>query len=109
MTANSDSAGFGMTWVFVATTAFLTECVKQQAAGAFALGNLLRNPGAAVAAVVIQPLVNKMGVGWCFTGLAIMDLILVGSAVTILNKKCPGWRKERNEKMAAAMRAKKMP
>lgn len=28
-----------MNWVFVATTAFLTECVQQQAAGAFALGN----------------------------------------------------------------------
>lgn len=98
-----------MTWVFIATTAFLTECAKQQAAGAFALGNLLRNPGAAIAAVVIEPLISKMGVGWCFTGLAIMDLILVGSAVIILNIKCPGWRKERNAKMAAAARAKKTP
>jgi hypothetical protein len=62
-----------MTWVFVTTTAFLTECVKQQAAGAFALGNLLRNPAAAVGAVLIQPLVSKMGVGWCFSGLAIID------------------------------------
>ncbi|KAH8657509.1 major facilitator superfamily transporter [Tricladium varicosporioides] len=101
--------GFGMTWVFIATTAFLTECVKQQAAGAFALGNLLRNPGAAIAAVVIEPLITKMGVGWCFTGLAIMDLVLVGSAVIILNIKCPGWRKERNAKMAAAAKAKKTP
>ncbi|CAG8960555.1 hypothetical protein HYFRA_00013378 [Hymenoscyphus fraxineus] len=99
--------GFGNSWVFVATTAFLTECVKQQAAGAFALGNLLRNPGAAVAAVVIQPLVSKMGVGWCFTGLAIVDLILVGNAVILLRIKCPGWRKERMAKMAAAAAAKK--
>ena len=98
-----------MTSVFIATTAFLTECAKQQAAGAFALGNLLRNPGAAVAAVVIQPLVDKMGVGWCFTGLAIMDLVFVGSAVIILKIKCPGWRKERNAKMAAAMRMTKTP
>jgi len=50
-----------------------------------------------------------MGVGWCFTGLAIMDLVLIGTAVIVLNKKCPGWRKERNEKMAAAILAKKNP
>nr|XP_036582855.1 putative dityrosine transporter [Colletotrichum truncatum]KAF6791751.1 putative dityrosine transporter [Colletotrichum truncatum] len=73
--------GFGMNWVFVATTAFLTECVAQQAAAAFALGNMLRNPGAAIAALVIPSLVTKMGSGWCFTGLALLDLILVGSAV----------------------------
>lgn len=80
--ADSDaSAGFGMNWVFVTTTAFLTECVAQQAAGAFALGNMLRNPGAAVAAVIIPSLVSKMGSGWCFTGLALLDLVLVGSAV----------------------------
>ncbi|KAH6662355.1 major facilitator superfamily domain-containing protein [Halenospora varia] len=88
--------GFGMTWVFVATTAFLTECVKQQAAGAFALGNLLRNPGAVVAAVVTQPL-------------QIMDLVLVDNAVIILRKKYPGWREERNAKMAAMIKAKKTP
>lgn len=70
-----------MNWVFVTTTAFLTECVAQQAAGAFALGNMLRNPGAAIAAVLIPTLVNKLGTGWCFTGLAILDLIVVGSAV----------------------------
>lgn len=70
-----------MNWVFVATTAFLTECVQQQAAGAFALGNLLRNPAAAISALLIPTLVNKMGAGWCFTGLALVDLVLVGGAV----------------------------
>lgn len=70
-----------MNWVFVTTTAFLTECVAQQAAGAFALGNMLRNPGAAIAAVIIPSLVSRMGSGWCFTGLALLDFVLVGSAV----------------------------
>lgn len=74
-------AGFGMSWVFVATTAFLGECVPLQAAGAFALGNMLRNPGAAIAAVVYPPLVRRMGVGWLFTGFALLDLVVVGGAV----------------------------
>ena len=113
-------AGFGMNWVFVTTTAFLTECVAQQAAGAFALGNMLRNPGAAIAAVIIPTLVTKMGSGWCFTGLAILDLVLVGSAVIgechwvtmtskvianfipVLQIKSPKWRAARAAKMKAA-------
>ncbi|KAI0003455.1 major facilitator superfamily transporter [Xylariaceae sp. FL0662B] len=94
--------GFGMNWVFVATTAFLTECVAQQAAGAFALGNMLRNPGAAIAALVLPSLVNRMGSGWCFTGLALLDLVLVGSAVIVLRLKAPGWRAARAAKMAQA-------
>lgn len=85
-----------MTWVFVTSTSFLTECVPTQAASVFALGGLLRNPAAAVAAVIIQPLVGKMGLGWCFTGLAIMDLVLVGGAVVLLKLKSPSWRKQRD-------------
>ncbi|OAA40245.1 Major facilitator superfamily domain, general substrate transporter [Metarhizium rileyi] len=48
--------GFGMSWVFVTTTTYLTECVPLQAAGAFALGNMLRNPGAATACVLYPSL-----------------------------------------------------
>lgn len=65
----------------MATTAFLGEAVPLQAAGAFALGNMLRNPGAAIAAVVYPPLVRRMGVGWFFTGFALLDLFVVGGAV----------------------------
>ena len=70
-----------MSWVFVATTAFLGECAPLQAAGAFALGNMLRNPGAAIASVVYPPLVARMGLAWFFTGFALLDLVVVGGAV----------------------------
>lgn len=70
-----------MSWVFVATAAFLGECVPLQAAGAFALGNMLRNPGAAIAAVLYPPLVGRMGIAWFFTGFAVLDLVLVGGSV----------------------------
>lgn len=87
-----------MSWVFVGATAFLTECVPKQAAGAFSLGNLLRNPAAAIAAAIINPLVKKMGWGWCFTGLALLDLLVVGSLVILLRIRSPHWRKQRNVK-----------
>lgn len=70
-----------MSWVFIATTAFLSEAAPRQAAGAFALGNMLRNPGAAIAALVLPLLVARMGVGWFFSGLGILDLVVVGGAV----------------------------
>ncbi|KAM4063506.1 major facilitator superfamily protein [Hirsutella rhossiliensis] len=84
--------GFGMSWVFIATTAFLSECAPRQAAGAFALGNMLRNPGAAIAAVILPPLVSRMGVGWFFTGLGLLDLVVVGGAVIVLRVYGPVWR-----------------
>ncbi|KAG6030883.1 hypothetical protein E4U41_007743 [Claviceps citrina] len=95
-------AGFGMSWVFVATTAFLGECVPLQAAGAFALGNMLRNPGAAIAAVVYPALVRRMGPGWFFTGFAALDFVVVGGSVIVLRIYGPHWRK----KKAAANAAK---
>jgi hypothetical protein len=91
-----------MSWVFVTTTAFLTECVPKQAAGAFALGNLLRTPGAAIAAVVIHPLITRMGSGWCFTGLALLDLLVVGGGVMVLKHKSPAWREAKTEREIAS-------
>ncbi|CEJ80863.1 hypothetical protein VHEMI01023 [[Torrubiella] hemipterigena] len=89
-------AGFGMSWVFVATTAFLGECVPLQAAGAFALGNMLRNPAAAIAAVIYPSLKSNMGIGWFFTGFAILDLVVVGGTVLILRCYGPYWRKKKD-------------
>ncbi|QUC19598.1 uncharacterized protein UV8b_03839 [Ustilaginoidea virens] len=87
--------GFGMSWVFVATTAFLGECAPLQAAGAFALGNMLRNPGAAIASVVYPPLVARMGLAWFFTGFALLDLVVVGGAVIVLRVKGEHWRRKK--------------
>ncbi|KAJ5280945.1 MFS transporter [Penicillium angulare] len=92
--------GFGMSWMFVASNAFLTSCVAQQAAGAFALGNMLRSPAAAVAAAIIAPLVQKMGWGYCFLGLALLNLVGVGSMLVVLQAQSPRWRKERSANMA---------
>lgn len=89
--------GFGMTWVFVTTTAYLTECSKTQPATNVAIANCLRNVAAAICSVVVDPLVGKMGVGWCFTGLALLDLIGVGIWVALIVYG-PQWRRRRDER-----------
>lgn len=70
-----------MTWVFITTTSYLTESFKKTPATLVALASLFRNPAAAVAAVVVQPLYERMGIGWCFSGLAMVEL---GCALSIL-------------------------
>lgn len=90
--------GFGMSSVFITTTAFLTEAIPKQAALSFALGNMLRNPGAAVAAVLAPTLVKKMGWGWCFTGLGLLDLVAVGGSVMWLRLWGTQWRQKRRNK-----------
>ncbi|EAW12452.1 putative MFS transporter [Aspergillus clavatus NRRL 1] len=87
--------GFGMSWMFVASNAFLTSCVPQRAAGAFALGNMLRSPAAAVAAVIIEPLVRRMTWGYCFLGLGLLDLLGIGVMLIVLRIHSPRWRQRK--------------
>lgn len=88
--------GFGMTWVFVTTTTYLTECSTKQPATNVAIGNFFRNAAAAISSVIIDQLIKKMGFGWCFTGLALIDLIGIGFVV-ILMVYGPKWRREWEE------------
>ncbi|KAB8077341.1 major facilitator superfamily domain-containing protein [Aspergillus leporis] len=97
--ASTFLVGFGMSWIFVTTNAFLTECIRQQAAQAFALGNMLRSPAAAVTAAIIHPLTVRIGWGWCFTGLSIINFVLVGFTVVLLRFKSPEWRRRRATQM----------
>ncbi|KAI5958808.1 DTR1 [Candida theae] len=85
--------GFGMTWVLVATTTYLTECSIAQPSANVAIGNLMRNLSAAVCTAIIDILVKKMGFGWCMTGLGLLNLIGIGFVVILL-KKGPQWRKK---------------
>ncbi|KAI5962376.1 DTR1 [Candida pseudojiufengensis] len=86
-------SGFGMTWVFVTTTTYLTECSTGQPSANVAIGNLMRNISAAICTVIIDELIKKMGFGWCLTGLAMLDLIGI-VMVLILIKNGKKWREE---------------
>lgn len=98
-------AGFGMTWVFVTNTTYLTECSPGLPASLVAIASFFRNMGAAIASVVIDPLVKKMTFGWCFTGLALIDLFSVAMVIALMVKG-PEWRKKLEESKKAAATAK---
>lgn len=78
--------GFGMTWVFVSNTTYLTECSTGQPASNVAIGNFMRNIAAAISSVIIERLIQKMGFGWCFTGLALIDIIGIICTICFLLK-----------------------
>lgn len=65
-----------MTWLFVISTTLLMECVPTQPASISALKVCLRNQAVAVAAVIIQPVVEKMGLDFCMNALYIKDFVL---------------------------------
>jgi len=67
----------------VSSTSYQTECMPTSAAALIALSGLLRNVAAAIAAAIMDSILNAMGYGWCFTGLAIMYPVCIGGLLFI--------------------------
>ncbi|KAL2859116.1 major facilitator superfamily domain-containing protein [Aspergillus lucknowensis] len=82
--AASALAAIGTAIVFVTSTSFQTECAPAQAATIVALAGLVRNIAAAIAAAIVDSLVERMGYGWCFTGVAILDVVCVLGILLII-------------------------
>ncbi|KAL1656139.1 Dityrosine transporter 1 [Didymella pomorum] len=76
----------GTSIVFVTSTSFQTECDPAQTASLVALGGLLRNIAAALAAVVMDGLLKKAGVGWTFTIFGVMDILCIPGILLIIFK-----------------------
>lgn len=102
--AFSFMAGFGMTWVFVINTTYLTECAPAMPASLVAIASFFRNSGAAISSVIIEPLISKMGVGWCFTGLAFIDFFGLAMVLALI-KFGPKWRHNLEQKKLRAKEA----
>ncbi len=62
--------GLGSMIVFGAATTMLTEFMPRRSSGGIAINNFVRNICSCVGAVVTQPLINAMGVGWLCTAVA---------------------------------------
>ncbi|KAF2648818.1 MFS general substrate transporter [Lophiostoma macrostomum CBS 122681] len=76
-------AGVGTGIIMVTSSSYQTECQPTAAALLVALSGLLRNAASSIASAIIDSLVDSMGYGWCFTGLAIMDVLCIGGLIFI--------------------------
>lgn len=90
--------GAGMSWMFVLNTAYLTECATGQPATIVAIGNMMRNFAAAISSWIVDKLIIKMGFGWCFTGLAFLNLVSI-AFIFLTMKYGPTWRYNYKKKM----------
>lgn len=67
----------------VLSTSYQTEAMPSSAAALVAIAGLMRQVAAAIAGAIIDSLLKAMGYGWCFTGLAILDLVCILGLVFI--------------------------
>ncbi|KAI1353922.1 major facilitator superfamily domain-containing protein [Xylaria sp. FL0043] len=81
--AASAVAAVGTGLVMVTSTAYQTECQPGATASLVALAGLLRNLGSAISAAIIDGLLGRLGIGWFFTGLAILDALWILGLVHI--------------------------
>lgn len=86
-----------MTWIFVTSASYQTECFPTQVASLIALAGLLRYTAAAITAVIINRLADLMGYGWCFTGLALLVSLGI-PGVFVIMKWGPGFRRALEDK-----------
>lgn len=84
---------FGISWVLVTNTTYLTECATGLPATNVAFGNVIRNAAAAICSVIIHELTVKMGYGWCFTGIALVNVVGLINII-ILQVKGRAWREK---------------
>lgn len=75
---------FGLTWCSNTTMTYLTEILARRAASTVALSSFFRNTAAAISSAVIMTLCSEMGVGWCFTGLGLCNVISLTGILFLL-------------------------
>lgn len=91
---------FGMSAVSVVNMTYMSECPTGYISTNVAVGNMARNLAAGVASLVIDILTEKMGYGWCFTGLALLNVASVGMSL-VLCKYGHRWNQRHEEKRGA--------
>lgn len=72
------------------------------AAAATASNNLVRCLLGAGATALIDPMLDAMGRGWCFTFIALVMLLMLPLLLVVI-RLGPGWRKERQAKIDRAV------
>lgn len=100
--------GFGVTTAFNITNTLLIDLHRDKPATATAAINFTRCLMSAGGAAAILPMCTAMGIGWAFTFIALIYVVLI-LAVFWLMAKGMGWRKEAEELKRAKETASSRP
>ncbi|KAK8240954.1 major facilitator superfamily domain-containing protein [Phyllosticta capitalensis] len=85
--------GIGSMLIFSMVTTMLTEFMPKKASNGIALNNFVRNIFSCVGSVVAQPLMDAIGDGWLFTGLAVISVMWGTLCIWAMAKYGEVWRK----------------
>lgn len=91
--------GVGSMVVFGLSTTMLTEFMPKRSSSGVAVNNFIRNIFSCVGGIIAQPLIAAIGLGWLFTGLAVICWISAFSVVWAMRKYGPKWRILMDEKL----------
>ncbi|CAK1357119.1 MFS antiporter QDR3 [Cercospora beticola] len=84
--------GVGSMLIFALVTTMLTEFMPRKASSGIALNNFVRNILSCIGAIVTEPIINGIGDGWLFTGIAIIAWVTGILTVWSMKKFGPRWR-----------------
>ncbi|KAL3417751.1 major facilitator superfamily transporter [Phlyctema vagabunda] len=90
---------FGMILYGAIATA-LTEFTPNRTSSGLALNNFVRNILSFIAAVVTQPLIDAIGVGWTTTMVSLFSLVTILPALATLYFRSAKWRVTMDRKLA---------
>ena len=80
--------GVGSMLVFAMSTTMLTEFMPRKASSGVAANNFVRNIFSCIGTIVAEPLIDAIGDGWLFTGVALIALAS-GSMFWVMKKYGP--------------------
>ncbi|RAL16798.1 MFS transporter [Aspergillus homomorphus CBS 101889] len=91
--------GLAMMLVMGTVTTVLTEFTPQRSSSGVALGNFVRNVLSCTGAVVTQPMINALGVGWSCTLIGLVAFVTGNAAIFALKTWGPRWRVLMDQKL----------
>lgn len=77
-------SAFGLTWCSNTTMTYLSELMARRTAGAIAISSFFRNVGATISSAIISKLYLAMGIGWCFSGLGLCNVLSLAAILYLI-------------------------
>ena len=78
---------FGLTWCNNTIMTYLSELLSLRVSSAIAVSSFFRNIAAAISSALIAKLCQKMGIGFCFLGLGLINLVSLFSILVLINNR----------------------
>jgi multidrug resistance protein len=95
--------GIGSMLIFAMATTMLTEFMPRKASNGVALNNFCRNIFSCVGTIITSPLIDAIGNGWLFTGVAVIALVSGFAVISAMKRYGDGWRVKMDKRMDKVM------